>query len=266
MLPQHAQMLRDPRLGNPELRLDDGGDRTGGLLTLGEQLQDPAPHRVAENVERVHSDEDDTHDLYKSNLILVSARSGTAVFEHQRPRQPEIMDAAPANASQRKLLAIYLNDHLAGATGGVELAGRAARANRGRTPDISARVRALTEEVRADRRSLREIMAALGVTTAHHKVFAAWLGEKAGRFKLNAGVLRRSPLSALIEVEALHLAVQGKARGWRTLLAAAEREPGLDAQHLRTLLDRAQQQLIELEDLHHEVATQVFGTRGHRPA
>jgi hypothetical protein len=176
------------------------------------------------------------------------------------------MDAPTANVSQQKLLAIYLNDHLAGATGGVELAARAARANRGRTPGISARISALTEEVRADHRSLREIMAALGVRTAHHKVFAAWMGEKAGRFKLNAGVFRRSPLSALIEVEALHLAVQGKARGWRTLLAAAERQPGLDAEHLRTLLDRAHQQLTELEDLHHEVATQVFGARGHRPA
>ncbi|MEB3369791.1 hypothetical protein [Saccharopolyspora mangrovi] len=176
------------------------------------------------------------------------------------------MDAPPANVSHQKLLAIYLNDHLAGATGGVELAARAARANRGGTPDISARIRALTEEVRADRRSLREIMASVGVKTTHHKVFAAWLGEKAARFKLNAGVFRRSPLSALIEVEALNVAVQGKARGWRTLLAAAEREPGLDAQHLRTLLDRAQQQLSELENLHHEVATQVFGARGHRPA
>lgn len=172
----------------------------------------------------------------------------------------------PANASQRTLLSIYLNDHLAGATAGVELAARAARANRGRTPDISARIRALTEEIRADRRSLRDIMATLGVKTARYKIFAAWLGEKVGRFKPNAGVLRRSPLSALIEVEALYLGVQGKVRGWRTLLAAAEQEPDLDAQHLRTLLDRAQQQLTELEDLHHEVATHVCGARGHRPS
>ncbi|TWF95424.1 hypothetical protein FHU35_12419 [Saccharopolyspora dendranthemae] len=176
------------------------------------------------------------------------------------------MDTPPANVSQRRLLSIYLNDHLAGATGGVELAARAARANQGRTPDISARVRALTEEVRADRRSLQEIMATLGAKPAHYKVFAAWLGEKAGRFKPNAGVFRRSPLSALIEIEALYLGVQGKASAWRTLLAAAERETDLDAQHLRTLLDRAQQQLTELEDLHHEVATQVYGARGHNPS
>ncbi|MEV4643314.1 hypothetical protein [Saccharopolyspora sp. NPDC049357] len=164
------------------------------------------------------------------------------------------------------MLSIYLNDHLAGATGGVELAARAARANRGRTPDISARVRALSEEIQSDRRSLRNIMAVLGTRTAHYKVFAAWLGEKAGRFKPNAGVFRRSPLSALIEIEALYLGVQGKTTAWRTLLAAAEQEPDLDAQHLRTLLDRAQQQLTELEDLHHEIATQVYGARGHRPS
>lgn len=174
------------------------------------------------------------------------------------------MDTPPANVSRRKLLSIYLNDHLAGATVGVELAARSARANRGRSPDISARIRALTEEIRADRRSLREIMAALGTKTAHYKVFAAWVGEKAGWFKPNAGLFRRSPLSALIEIEALYLGVQGKAAGWRTLLWAAEREPDLDAQHLRTLLHRAQQQLTELEDLHDEVAAQVCGARDHR--
>ncbi|TDC93461.1 hypothetical protein E1161_10630 [Saccharopolyspora aridisoli] len=168
------------------------------------------------------------------------------------------MEASPANVSRRKLLSIYLNDHLAGATVGVELAFRAARANRRRAPDVSARVRALAEEIRADRRSLREIMAALGAKRAHFKIFAAWLGEKAGRFKPNAGVLRRSPLSALIEVEALQIGVQGKIACWRTLLSAAEREPDLDPRHLRTLLDRAQQQLAELEDLHDEVASQVW--------
>ncbi|MEV4729675.1 hypothetical protein [Saccharopolyspora sp. NPDC049426] len=176
------------------------------------------------------------------------------------------METPPTSISRRKLLSIYLNDHLAGATGGVELAARAARANLGRTPGISARVRALCEEIRADRRSLRNIMAVLGTRTAHYKILAAWLGEKAGRFKPNAGVFRRSPLSALIEIEALYLGVQGKASCWRTLLAAAEQEPDLDAQRLRTLLERAQQQLAELQDLHHEIAAQVCGARGHRPS
>jgi hypothetical protein len=47
-------VLRDRRLRDPELGLDDGRDRSGGQLTVGQQLQDAAADRVSENVERVH--------------------------------------------------------------------------------------------------------------------------------------------------------------------------------------------------------------------
>ena len=52
---QHPQVLRHGRLRDAELRLDDGGDRARGQLAIGEQLEDPAPDRVAEDVERVHA-------------------------------------------------------------------------------------------------------------------------------------------------------------------------------------------------------------------
>ena len=48
-------MLRHRRLGDRELGLDHRADRAGALLTLGKQLQDPAPDRIPENIERVHS-------------------------------------------------------------------------------------------------------------------------------------------------------------------------------------------------------------------
>ena len=51
---QDLQVLRDRRLRDPELRLDDGADLPGGMLTIGEQLQDPPTDRVAEDVEGVH--------------------------------------------------------------------------------------------------------------------------------------------------------------------------------------------------------------------
>ena len=47
-------MLRDGRLRDPELGLDDGGDRPRAQLAVGEQLEDPPPDRVAEDIERVH--------------------------------------------------------------------------------------------------------------------------------------------------------------------------------------------------------------------
>jgi hypothetical protein len=47
-------MLRDTRLGDPELLLDDGADRAGRHLAVGEQLEDAPPDRITEDVERVH--------------------------------------------------------------------------------------------------------------------------------------------------------------------------------------------------------------------
>ena len=54
-VPEHAQVLRHGRLGDLELLLDDRGDRSGGLLLVREQLQDPAPNRITQNVEGVHA-------------------------------------------------------------------------------------------------------------------------------------------------------------------------------------------------------------------
>ena len=52
---QDLEVLRDGRLRDAELGLDDRGDRPRGQLAVGEQLEDPAADRVAEDVERVHA-------------------------------------------------------------------------------------------------------------------------------------------------------------------------------------------------------------------
>jgi hypothetical protein len=53
-LPQHLEVLGHGRLGDPELRLDDGRDGPGRELALGEQLEDPSSDGVAQDIERVH--------------------------------------------------------------------------------------------------------------------------------------------------------------------------------------------------------------------
>lgn len=157
---------------------------------------------------------------------------------------------------QAGLLGIYLNDHLAGATGGVELARRSAAAQRsGQTRDV---LRRLTAEIAEDRTALMEIMAALGVPARKYKVWAGWVGEKAGRLKPNGHLLSRSPLSELEELEIMMLGVQGKAAGWRTLRSLATEDKRLDAGRLDALLARAQRQVEELEGLHASTASQAL--------
>lgn len=55
-----------------------------------------------------------------------------------------------------RLLSTYLNDHLAGATAGLELARRAARSNRGST--YGRVLSELVEEIAEDRSALEAVM------------------------------------------------------------------------------------------------------------
>jgi hypothetical protein len=143
------------------------------------------------------------------------------------------------------LLAIYLNDHLAGATVGRELARRAARSNRDH-PDYGPFLSGLAQEIDEDRRSLLAIISRLNIKVDRLKVLAGWGGEKVGRLKLNGSVRRYSPLSRLVELEALALGVSGKLSLWRTLdrLNLDALAPETD---LAELQRRAQGQLERIE-------------------
>jgi hypothetical protein len=158
--------------------------------------------------------------------------------------------------SGTELIGIYLNDHLAGATVGTELAHRIAR-NHDEVAD-RATLQRLAVDINADRRALLEIMALLGVPVRHYKTAAAWLGERAGRLKLNGRLRTRSPLSSLEELELIRLGVEGKAAGWRTLRELAESEPRLNQAWLDELLARARSQAELLEDLRVRAANHLI--------
>jgi hypothetical protein len=157
--------------------------------------------------------------------------------------------------SEISMLGIYLNDHLAGATAGTELAHRTARSHG--DGKNSGTLRRLAAEIAQDRAALLDIMAALGIKVRRYKVGAAWIGEKAGRLKFNGRLLARSPLSNLEELEMLRLGVEGKAAGWRTLRTLADTDTRLDAGRLDELISRARRQADLLEDLRVGAASQV---------
>jgi hypothetical protein len=154
-------------------------------------------------------------------------------------------------------LGIYLNDHLSGSTGGIELARRAADAKRG-CPEGDALER-LAEEIAEDRRALLEIMAVLDVPVRHYKVYAGWLAEKAGRVKPNGHLLGRSPLSDLLELEIIRLGIEGKASAWRTLRTVAEEDDRIKIDWLDGLIDRAIHQSDTVEKLRIETINRLFG-------
>ncbi len=163
---------------------------------------------------------------------------------------------AETDRSGSDLLGVYLNDHLAGATGGVQLARRLAAAHRG--SPMGGTLARHASEIAEDRGALLDMMAKLGVPTRHYKIWGAWVAERLARLKLNGHLRGRSPLSSLIELETLRLGVEGKAAGWRTLRDLGERDGRFDVQRLDLLLDRAHEQIETLEDLRVQTAGGVF--------
>ncbi len=155
-----------------------------------------------------------------------------------------------------KLLRIYLQDHLAGSTGGVELARRASGGAEGTTyGDPLAK---LADEIEADRRALESIMDKFGFGADRAKNLAFWAAEKAGRLKPNGQLTGASPLSRLVELEGLLTGINGKLSLWRSLLEIAPNEPRLDEEGLRHLVERGQEQLGIVEELRDRAAREAL--------
>lgn len=163
--------------------------------------------------------------------------------------------------SRTSLLAIYLNDHLAGASAGTSLLNRAAREHHGEP--VGRELGELAREVAEDRRSLMGIMRDLDLPVDRLRMHLGRLAELAGRFKPNGRLVGRSPLSDLLEMEAMRLGVEGKAAAWRTLRDLSRDEPRLNSDLLHHLLRRADQQIETLERLRTQAVTGVWRPTEH---
>lgn len=155
-----------------------------------------------------------------------------------------------------RLLEIYLADHLAAATAGVALARRTARSNARR--ECGDLLRRLAGEIEDDRRTLQQIVAALGFRESKTKEAVAWAGEKVGRLKLNGQIRGYSPLSRVLELEALSVGVAGKLALWESLLTVQEIGEHLSRFHLDDLAERARRQRAEIEEYRLRAAREAF--------
>jgi hypothetical protein len=155
-----------------------------------------------------------------------------------------------------KYLRIYLQDHLAGSTTGLELARRTASANEGNAygPPLAK----VADDIASDRRQLENVIRDLGFGADKLKNIAAWGLEKVGRLKLNGELTSYSPLSRVVELEGLLTGITGKRGLWVALLEVAPGEPRLDAALLERLRDRADEQRITVEALREKAAREAF--------
>jgi hypothetical protein len=162
---------------------------------------------------------------------------------------------------QRDPLEIYLADHHAGSTGGLELARRTLR--RDHDPATRNALMRVATEIAEDRVALEQVMHAVGARPSRIKDQLAWTLEKLGRLKANGRIRGQSALGRLVELEALYLGIAGKRALWESLrhVPTVSTNPAVN---LDELVQRADDQLERLEPLRRNAA--VDALQSHRAA
>jgi hypothetical protein len=142
-----------------------------------------------------------------------------------------------------RLLRIYLNDHLAGALAGVNLA-RSAR-DHADSPQERAFLDRLVKEIREDERVLTQVVQRVGGRSSGLKRPLAWAAERIMGLRLRRLEWSYARLGGFERLEALLLGVRGKLALWRTLETVGDqRFSDLDFGSLQA---RAKQQIEGIE-------------------
>jgi hypothetical protein len=159
-------------------------------------------------------------------------------------------------------LEIYLADHLAGATFGVELVRRCRKNNTGSR--FEEPLEQLVREIEQDKRALEEVMDTVGAKPSRAKTTGAWLFEKAQRLKPNGRLFQYTPLSRVVELETLATGIAGKNALWRAL--AEVDSLGGRGFHFPELARRAENQHDAVDALRLQATRLAFepGSDSHR--
>jgi len=134
----------------------------------------------------------------------------------------------------------YLNNHLAGGSGAIEMAEHCRAAN-GDEP-LAGFMATLADEIRADHKTLQDLMSELDATQNRVKQVSARLGEKVSRLKLGGG-----DIGNLLALESLSLGIEGKAGMWKALKLVDNRRAAFASIDFDALIKRAEEQREAVE-------------------
>ena len=148
----------------------------------------------------------------------------------------------------------YLNDHLAGSIGALELIAHWEDVHKG---ERLGRFFAETErEIKADQDTLRGVMRSFGVEESKLRQAGAWAAEKVGRAPLMIAGDESDSSGLVLTLEGLVMGVTGKKLLWRTLAAA--KLPRLDGYDFEELQCHAEQQIGRIEAQRIRAVGEVF--------
>jgi hypothetical protein len=153
----------------------------------------------------------------------------------------------------------YLNDHLAGSVGALELLDRLIEACQGKP--LERFFRDLREDIHQDQEQLKGLMQKLGVAESAVRKAGAWIAEKLSRPKIELEDGSKEEIGIFLALEALVLGITGKRSLWRALQCASRTIPELARLDYSGLEKRAIEQCEKVEARRLDIARTVFQTR-----
>ena len=141
-------------------------------------------------------------------------------------------------------LVVYLEDHKAGA--GLAIGMLEAMKARHDDPSLRQFAGSVLAAIEEDEDILRSLAKEIGTGSNILKETAAWIGEKASRIKLGAGL--SGDFGTFEALEFLALGLQGKLSLWHALEAVAVSDARLRGLDFKTLIARAEAQYQMVED------------------
>jgi hypothetical protein len=159
---------------------------------------------------------------------------------------------------------VYLNDHLAGAMLGRDLAEQIQTQNEGTA--LGALMESLAPEIERDRQTLIDLMQRLDSSKNPAKQVTGWIAEKASRVKFKGLTSGEPELGTFMALETLVLGVRGKACMWTALRQVANQHPTIAAINLEELIARARTQEDALEHARLAAGTRALANQVHASA
>lgn len=163
-----------------------------------------------------------------------------------------------------KDLPIYLNDHLAGSLGALQMLEDIIAHHEGKPLEPFLKV--LRDDIAADQKELKQLIQYLGIDESSVRKAGAWVAEKLSRAKLGVGDSGEPNLELLQSLESLSLGITGKRWLWHTLGQAAASAPRLSGFDFARLEKRAADQFDRVETQILEIAGQIFLPELNAPA
>jgi hypothetical protein len=153
-------------------------------------------------------------------------------------------------------LAVYLNDHLAGSSTGLELVEMLQKGS-----GLEDWATQLRSDIAADRDELERLMRELQIVPGSIRQAAGWFAGKLAELKTLVDDPKDGALRRLEITEALALGIHGKQALWTALQNASERMAFLKVLDYPRLIARAEAQERSVEDRRVQAAVEAFGPR-----